>query len=238
MFSCLRGILVCLFLFSCASTQEKEGRLLSANAHLELALSYISQDDLPAALDQLQKSKRILADNADLDHTYALYYQKAEDPDRAEFFFTSALSKKPTHPRFNNNYGVLLSQEGRYERAYKHFQIAYNDKEYPQRSGAYENYGDAALLDQDYERAIMAYEQALTLTPDWFILRVKLAKSHFNQADFELAYGYFSAYMDNLRSLNLSPSAEDLELGIGIAAVLKDFEAVENYQELLINLEQ
>ena len=233
----LRGGFICLFLFSCASTQEKEDKLLSANAHLELAVAYISANELAAALEQLEKSKRIVSHNAELDHTYAIYYQKVGDLNKAEQFFTLALSKEPVNPRFNNNYGVLLSQKGEYDEAYKSFQIAYTRKEYPQRSSAYENYGDAAALNRDYERAITAYEQALALAPDWFLLRIKLAKSHYNKGGFELSYGYFSTYMENLRSLSISPSAEDLELGIGIAAALKDFEAVENYQELLINLE-
>lgn len=227
----------CFLLVSCASTQDKEERLQSANAHLELAISYLSQDDFPAALEQLEKSRDIVADNAELDHAYAIYYQKIGDANNAEVFFKAALRKIPNNPRFNNNYGVLLSETGRYDDAYKNFEIAYINKGYAQRSSAYENYGDAAQLNLDYERAVKAYEQALALDPDWFILRAKLAKSHYNNADFTQSYNYFSAYMDSLRRLNLSPSVEDLELGIGIAAALKDFETVENYQELLINLE-
>lgn len=229
--------LSCLLLFSCASVEKKEERLQSANAHIELAVSYLSQNDFPSAFEQLEKSRAIEGNNAELDHAYAIYYQKIGSGDEAEVFFKAALKKEPNNPRFNNNYGVLLSQLGKYDDAYKSFEIAYINKEYIQRSSAYENYGDAAQLDLDYERAIGAYEQALALDPDWFILRVKLAKSHYNNADFNQSYNYFSTYMDNLRRLNLSPSAEDLELGIGIAAALKDFEAVENYQELLINLD-
>ncbi len=224
-------------LFSCTSVQEKDERLQSANAHIELAISYLSQDDSSAALEQLEKSRAITADNSELDHAYAIYYQKIGDRDKAEVFFKAALEKEPNNPRFNNNYGVLLSEMGRYDDAYKSFEIAYINKEYIQRSSAYENYGDAAQLNLDYGRAIKAYQEALALDPDWFILRVKLAKSHYNNADFTQSYNYFSTYMDNLRRLNLSPSVEDLELGIGIAAALRDFEAVENYQELLINLE-
>jgi len=229
--------LSCFLLFSCVSVQEKEEKLQSANAHIELAISYLSQNDFSAAVEQLEKSRAIASDNTELDHAYAIYYQKIGDRDKAEVFFKAALEREPTNPRFNNNYGVLLSEMGKYDDAYKSFEIAYINKEYIQRSSAYENYGDAAQLNLDYERAIRAYEEALALDPNWFILQVKLAKSHYNNADFTQSYNYFSTYMDNLRRLNLSPSTEDLELGIGIAAALKDFEAVENYQELLINLD-
>lgn len=226
-------------LLACATTSvsEKEERLNSANAHIELAFSYLAENEFTAALEQLQKSDSIAAYNAELDHAYAIYHQKTGATAKAVSYFQSALEKEPGNPRFNNNYGALLSQAGDYTSAYKHFQIAYSDKDYIQRSAAYENYGDAASLNTDYERAIPAYETALELSPEWFILHIKLAKSHYNKANFELAYSYLSTYMRSIQDLNVSPSIEDLELGIGIAAALKDFEGVQNYQDLLINLE-
>ena len=228
-------------LLSCATRAERSGQAADAPVrlakdHIEIALGYLAEDEIATALNHLQRSQEIIADNAELDHAYAIYYQKRGDVEKAESSFQAAIEKEPKNPRFNNNYGAFLSQKGDYAAASRHFQIAYLTQDYSARAAAYENYGDVSSLRTEYDRAVEAYGKALELSPDWFILHIKLAKNHYGKASFNLANNHFSIYVETLQELNISPSVEDLELGIGIAAALKDFDAMGDYQDLLINL--
>ena len=230
---CVLGLL-CL-LIACATTARERTRA-SADAHVELAFSYMDSGDMAAAKEQLQKSRRIAPRNPNLDHGYAVYHQRLGQFDRAEAYFVSALEQTPNDASINNNYGVLLSGLGRYDEAYLKFRAAYSNKDYPYRYSAYENYGDVARLNGEDEKALEAYQQALLLNPDWFVLHIKVAHSHFNRADFIPAYEHLRTYMEKVHALNLSPSREDLELGIALASAVKDYEMVDNYQELLQQL--
>ena len=216
---------------------RKERILASANAHVELAFSYMVNGDMEAAKEQLQKSRRIARRNPKLDHGYAIYYQRLGQSKRSEDHFVSALEQAPNDPSINNNYGVLLSELGRYNEAYRKFQAAYSNLDYSYRYSAYENYGDVARLNGDDDRALKAYQQALALNPDWFILHIKVARSYYNRAEFLPAYEHLRTYMTKVQALNLSPSREDLELGIALASAIKDYEMVDNYQEWLQQLQ-
>ena len=114
---------------------------------------------------------------------------------------------------------------------------AYSNLDYSYRYSAYENYGDVARLNGDDDRALKAYQQALALNPDWFILHIKVARSYYNRAEFLPAYEHLRTYMTKVQALNLSPSREDLELGIALASAIKDYEMVDNYQEWLQQLQ-
>ncbi len=223
-----------LLLSACATTAKKNAKTLdAANAHVELAFSYIESGDLPAANEQLQKSEKIAKNNAQLDHGYAIYYQRLGEYARADRYFAEALKKVPDDPSINNNYGVLLTAIEKYDDAYLKFQAAYSNRDYPFRYSAYENYGDVARLLGDYDKALEAYQQALSLKANWFILHLKIAQSYYSSAKFLPAYESLEIYMRQLESLNLSPSREDLELGIALASAIKDYETVDSYQELL-----
>ncbi len=229
---------VLLYLSSCASNPKSRNNKIynSANAHIELAIAYLSDGNTDAALEQMQKSEDIAARNPELDHAYAIYYQRIGENEKSEQRFISALRVEPSNPRYNNNYGVLLSQLGKYEEASKKFQAAYSQKKYDSRAEAYENYGDIKRREGEYSASINAYNEALKINPDWFIIHLKIAQVRYNEGRFVDAYRRFSTYMISLEKINVLPSKQDIELGLGIAASIKDYEKVTEYQQMLENI--
>lgn len=221
----------------CASTPQaqKDEKYQSANAYIELAIVYIKEEKMDKALIQLKKSESIALTNPELKHAYAIYYQKTGDIEQAEKYFKAALFKQPSNPRYNNNYGVLLSQLKRNEEAQERFQIAYSQEDYSNRASAYENYGDIKRQTGEYIESINAYSEALKLNPDWFIIYLKIAQANYNSGNFVAANNSFDSYLVNLEKANISPSLQDIELGLAIAASIKDYEKVTEYQKVLEN---
>lgn len=204
-----------------------------ANAHIELGLTYVANKDYPAALEQLEKSANLAAINPELDHAYGIYYQKTGDIEKAQKYFRSAVRRDPTNPQYNNNYGVLLSQIGKFKEALKSFSVAFSDDDYPNRAAAYENYADIKAQQGDHKLAVDNYKKALELNPQWFLLEVKIANSLYNQGDFADAHNSFENYMRVINSLSIRPSNQDVELGLAIAAAIKDYDKVEEYKQIL-----
>ncbi|MCH9665100.1 MAG: tetratricopeptide repeat protein [Gammaproteobacteria bacterium] len=231
------AISIVLSLTACVTTpearEEQDAIYEPANAHIELALSYVASREFPAALEQLEKSTNLAAVNPELDHAYGIYYQKTGDIDKAEVSFRAAVRKDPTNPQYNNNYGVLLSQTGQYKEALKRFSVAYSNEEYSNRASAYENYADIKVQQGDHALALENYEKALSLNPRWFLLEVKMANSLYNRGDFASAYTRFDNYMNRVNELNIRPSNQDIELGLAIAAAVKDYDKVDEYQKIL-----
>lgn len=205
----------------------------SANAHVELALNYISLQDYPSAYEQLQKSANLVAINPELEHAYGIYYQRTGDLDMAKKHFSTAVRKEPNNPQYNNNYGVLLGQTGQYKEALKRFSVAYSNEDYPNRAAAYENYADVKSKQGDHETAVEFYTKALELNSEWFVLEGKIANSLYNQGSFADSYTRFENYMERVRKLNILPSDQDIELGLAIAAAIKDYAKVDEYQIIL-----
>ena len=229
--------IVLLYLSSCASNPKSRNSKIfnSANAHIELAIAYLSDGNTGAALEQLQKSEEIAARNPELDHAYAVYYQRIGENEKSEKYFISALRSQPSNPRYNNNYGVLLGQLGKFEEAAEKFQAAYSQKKYDNRAEAYENYGDIKRREGEYSVSINAYNEALKINPSWFIIHLKIAQVRYNEGRFADAHDNFESYMLNLEKINVFPSKQDIELGLGIAASIKDYAKVTEYQQMLEN---
>lgn len=216
--------------------KQKEAIYGPANAHIELALTYVADRDYPAALEQLEKSANLAAVNPELDHAYGIYYQKTGDIEKSQNHFRSAVRKDPTNPQYNNNYGVLLSQSGKYKEALKRFSVAYSNDNYPNRAAAYENYADIKVQQGDHVTALKNYKNALELNPQWFLLEAKIANSLYNQGSFAAAHTSFENYMRVINSISIRPSNQDIELGLAIAAAIKDYDKVEEYKSLLEQL--
>ena len=244
----LVGILIAfVFVTSCASTSENnpnlpqrpetaiqtEEPIQPENAYIELAFNYMTQNNFPAAFAELQKSESLSATNPELEHAYGIYYQRTGELDKSAQHFAKAVRKSPQNPRFNNNYGVLLSQTGKYQEALKRFSIAYVNEEYSNRAAAYENYADVKVKQGEFPEAVEFYQKAIEINSKWFVLELKIANSLYNQGEFGAAYTNFENYMNKINQLNILPSDQDIELGLAIAASVKDYAKMREYQEIL-----
>lgn len=145
-------------------SQRTRNKTEVAEARTALAAQYISQRQLDAA-------KRQLDEAFEADPRYAPAYDmmgnllKVEGSPanvaKADEYFRKAISLDSNFIQARNNYGVYLSEQGRYQEALEQFNIAGGTLGYRNRVGALENLGlthlklgNVALAEAAFTKAI------------------------------------------------------------------------------------
>ena len=227
------ALLVALALGACASTQERNELF---EAQLEIAVEYLKQGDFVNSESLLRQAQSRRPTDARIFNAWGLWHQAQGNNDEAVTNFRRGLQQHPQDPLLNNNYGVLLHQQQQYSQAVVHFRRTVDSPIYPNRALAWENLGDSASADNAIELALEAYSSAYKLTPERWILLLKLAKAYSISNQPTRAYEHIQQYMSTLQRLNIKPSRSDLELGAAIAASNKEWLVVDRYQELIQEL--
>ena len=161
---------------------EASGRNLSdpnkvAEVRTTMAAQFIRQNELDAAQRQLEKA---LAANSRFAPAYdmmgVLLQQEGSELNlaKADGFFKRAIELDPEFTQARNNYGVYLSQRGRYKEAIAQFEIAGAALGYEGRIGALENLGRTALKVGDTQTATTAFLRALDGNRNSIIAHIEL----------------------------------------------------------------
>lgn len=116
---------------------------------------------------------------------------------KADEFFRRSIAIDPKNAQARNNYGVYLSQMGRYNDAINNFNIAANTLGYEDRASALENLGRTYLLVGHTRPAEEAFVRALDINPSTIIARVEMIDILIDQKRTLQAKEYY----DSLKSL-------------------------------------
>lgn len=188
--------------------------------HIQLGLSYLSQNDRKSARYHLLKALAIDSRSAGAHHGMALLFQVEKEDAQAEEHFRKAVALDGHFTRARNNFGVFLYSRARFAEAYEQFAKAAQDLNYDRRPEVYQNLGlTATELDRDHEAA-EAFRKALDLDP-------RVPGPHFELALLAFAKGdYATAQSDLANHLRLArSSARSLWLEIRLAHALGDTDA-------------
>lgn len=145
-------------------SQRKRDTSELAQARTALAGQYIAQRKLDSA-------KRQLDEAFEADPRYAPAYDmmgnllrvegSPANVAKAEEYFKKAISLDANFTQARNNYGVYLSEQGRYKEAIEQFNIAGSTLGYHNRVGALENLGLTYLKMGDTASAEVAFNKAM-----------------------------------------------------------------------------
>lgn len=181
-------------------SQRKRDTSELAQARTALAGQFIAQKQLDAA-------KRQLDEALEADSRYAPAYDmmgnllRAEGSPanlvKADEYFKKAISLDPEFTQARNNYGVYLSEMGRYQEAIEQFNIAGSTLGYRNRAGALENLGLTYLKMNNPAAAEMAFNKAMEVERGAFIAKMEMIDILINRRESLQAKAYF----DDLRSL-------------------------------------
>lgn len=148
-----------------------------AQVRTTMAAQFIRQNDLDAAQRQLEKA---FAANSRYAPAYdmmgVLLQQEGSELNlaKADGFFKKAIELDPKFMQARNNYGVYLSQRGRYQEAMSQFEIAGAALGYEGRIGALENLGRTAIKIGDTKAATNAFIRALEGNRNSLIAHIEL----------------------------------------------------------------
>jgi type IV pilus assembly protein PilF len=200
-------------------------------AHLDLARGYMEQRDWNRAKDPLERALTIDPRSAEALTLLGVLYQAQNEPDLAEEYYRQALRSKPDYAMALNNYGSYLYARGRFEEALDPLRTLVKNPDYRDRPQAYENLGFAELRVGNHERAIKAFERALSFNVIMPRSGMELAQLMYLEGDYSASRKYFDMYRER------SPrNVANLCLGLRLGRVAGDENQRASYELALRNL--
>ena len=230
-------LLMLLMLSACAQKQIGKPDELTEREQLNLQLSirYLQQGDLSSAADKLRKVLETRPGLVVANGLLGLIYNEQGDHARAESHFKRALKSADKNRReyaeVNNNYGVFLCRQGKYQEAQKAFQIAYEHRDYLTPESAYENAALCALDQKDHQQAEMFFRKVLEAKP-------QMPRSLLGMARLQLEQGkpfIGRAYIERYESIQPQSSDEALWLGYEIEMQLNAQKQAQRYRTSLLS---
>ncbi|CAH9018830.1 type IV pilus biogenesis/stability protein PilW [Candidatus Nitrosacidococcus sp. I8] len=206
------------------STKMKE----AAEINTQMGIEYFKQGDLKQAL---QKLNRAIEEDPTLASAYsslALLDQRLEKSKETEKNFLKAIKLDSDNPETQNNYGVFLYQQGRYQEAERHFLNAVKNPFYSTPALAYENAGVATQRLGDYKKAESHYLNALQIQKNLPVSLYHMAEIKFQLKQYNEAQEYLQRYQKISNN-----TAQSLWLGINIEKSLHNEGMAAQYASFL-----
>lgn len=153
----------------CAGTVATGGAASKEKARAleDLGTAFIRQGNLRSALEKLLEAEQLDPENADIKNELALVYRDLGEYQKAVEYFKLALTLKPRFPEAQNSLGALYVVLKEWDLAIEYCQKAAADLLYKTPHFAYTNLGTAYFGKGNYEMAVISFQQALKLAPEY-----------------------------------------------------------------------
>jgi len=226
------ALAACAALTGCAteSTTGSESRspTQAAQYNTQLGVAYLQQGNLALAKDKLEKAEQQNPNDASLQTSLGLLYERLGDPKQADRHYRHALQLEPKNPDVSNNYAVYLCRSGRIDEGVKRFEEAARNPLYRTPEAAYTNAGVCLRSAKRLDEAQRSLERALAARPNF-------AEAAFQIGDLDLQRGHVVQARARLDQYLLSFPAtpELLLLGVRIAQSQGDRLGAERYARRL-----
>lgn len=225
--------LVALFgLFACVTKggrmEPQVSKAEAATQYAHLGIAYLQQGSQDLALEKLQHALELDPNNADAHQYLGELYRQTGDAELAEKHFRRALRLDKRNPSLQNNYGVFLCGEHRYEEAESRFLKAAHNRSYERPEEAYENAALCMLQRGDTKKAEKYFRSALDANPRRAPSLYQMASLKLNVGDNLQARAFLERH---IAVVGYTP--ENLWLGVQIEEALGDTASADEYADLL-----
>ena len=168
-----------LLLTGCAGSNKPsdENQLKKAKLHYQLGLDALSKNQLPKAFEEFMISEEIDPNQPEVLDALGWAWRLRGNLEKSESYYKRALragAGSATH----NNYGSLLLQMEKFDKAKVQLKKALEDPRYRNQFMAFINLGDAYLGLNEFDEAIRAYRRAGTFGLNRTFPRIKEAEAH------------------------------------------------------------
>ena len=184
----------------------------------QMAAEYIRTGDLDAAKRALDQALETDSRDSTANMMMGILLQQEGSKvslDKADQYFSRAISLDGENAQARNNYGTYLFQVKRYNDAIQQFTIAGASLGYDQRFRALENLGRTYLLVGDVANAEKAFKQALSVNRDSAVSMIELAEIFYLQQNFAVARQVYEQYARTIGQKN--QGARALWVGLRVA---------------------
>ncbi|MDR5899817.1 type IV pilus biogenesis/stability protein PilW [Halomonas vilamensis] len=223
-----------LWLAGCASLNDvpSENQPEAANAYTQLGVAYLERENLPRALNALDRALEIDPKHPEALQALALVYQQQGDTALADEHFQKALDAAPEFTQARNNYAAFLYQQTDYARACEQLARASQDAQYARRAQLFTNLGQCYTAQEKIDRARESFTRAQQIDPRHARSYLLLAELEFSQGNTSQAWTSLQTFMQLA-----APNRQALELAIEIANARGEFDMAADYQRQLGQLD-
>ena len=196
----------------------------SGDVYVRLAVAYMQQGQLGAALQNAKKGAALDSNNGEAHNVLAIIYSRLGETALADKHFRRAKSLQPKNSYTLNAYGSFLCGQKKYKEADVQFKAALKNPLYKTPEVALTNAGICARQHKDLDLAEAYLRRALQHNKRFPIALLQMSKISYETGDNQSAREFLNRYHRVAK-----PTAESLWLGIQIEQKMGDRDAVASY---------
>jgi len=159
------AVAVVVFLLSAGCATDRHARE-TADVHLRNGIANIESGQYTTALRELFEARRLNPEDPEIHYYLGLSFWGRGLRDDSFRAFKRATELKPDYSEAYNYLGLIRFEEGRYDEAVVFFRKALDNVLYETPEFALFNTGRAYREKGDYEKALSAFEKALSVRPN------------------------------------------------------------------------
>jgi type IV pilus assembly protein PilF len=216
---------------ACVADDPKQTRKSTEEAapvNAQLALTYLQQDNLPAAKEKVDKALKQDPKSAQVQMAAGFVYDRLGEDREAESHYALAAKYDPKNPDVLNNYAVFLCRKGDRKKGEQYFVQAAASPMYRTPEAAYANAGLCAREDGRLKDAEAYFRKALEYRPNLPVGLLQMAELTFADANYLQARAFLQRYFSVAAA---TPST--LWLGYRIESALGDSGQAQTYANRL-----
>ena len=202
----------------------------AAKFNLELGLAYLESHQPARGKIKLQRALELAPFLPEVHLAFGRYYESIDETDEAEKSYLKALKLNKNWAVSQNLYGAFLCRQAKYDKANRAFEIALQDKTYPESASILENAGLCALEAGKKNKAKAYFEKAVRQDIHRANSLLELAYMHYEEKNSSVAWQLYNQY---LMVANQTPRS--LYLGVKLARIFHYQDKEASYLLLLKN---
>jgi type IV pilus assembly protein PilF len=217
---------LCCCLAACSTTSEfkKASPQVTAATNMQLAIEYMKLGQMAASRDYINLALSEDPNNANVQMTAGLVYERLNDMHKAERFYSASYRLGKNDPNIQNTYAGFLCRTGKAVAGEKLFSEIANNQLYQTPEVALVNAGVCVGGTGDVVDAEKYFNRALAIHPNLPEAMLQLANIAFDRGDTAQARDMVVRYL----AVN-PPTAEVLWLGFRVERKLGDATTAAGY---------
>jgi type IV pilus assembly protein PilF len=172
---------VAMAIAGCATTGITPENRKKAKAGRNLAEAYLSEGNDTAALRELLKAKELNPEDPIIYNDLGLVYRTKDKLDLAVAQFEKAIQLRPDYSLAKNNLGAVYLIQKKWDKAIVVLSDVTGDMLYGTPHYPLANLGWAYYNKGEFAKASKYLEEALSLSPDFFVAQLNLGKTYLAQ---------------------------------------------------------
>ena len=224
-----------VLLAGCITTKDYKGPIdkkKSVDNYMQLGMAYLQQNNRDAARRNFEKALGVNSNSVHANNGMALLYQLNGEFALTEKYYLKAIRTDASYTQAQNNYGIFLYQQKRYQEAYDAFDKVTQDLSYERRAYALAHLGRTALKLGKRDQAKSIFQHSLNINSKVSISVIELAEMYFDEKN----YVESKHYLDQYSLLTPRQSPRSLWLGIRIERIFGNEDKEASYILALRNL--